>query len=175
MIDFELSEEQQMIRDSVGAFAREKIRPAARPADESGAIPAALVAEAWQFGFVSGAIPEKFGGGGDTRSAVTGAIVAEELGFGDISIALHVLAPRLFAFPIVEMGTDDQRAKYLKRFTGADFVAATAAVMEPRFDFDLSALAGFRQARRRRIRPERRQMLRAARGRIGFDAGICGD
>jgi alkylation response protein AidB-like acyl-CoA dehydrogenase len=139
MIDFELSEEQQMIRDSVGAFAREKIRPAARPADESGAIPTALVAEAWQFGFVSGAIPEKFGGGGDTRSAVTGAIVAEELGFGDISIGLHVLAPRLFAFPIVEMGTDDQRAKYLKRFAGNDFAAATAAVMEPRFDYDLSA------------------------------------
>src|SRR5208283_232442 len=47
---------------------------------------------------------------------------------------------RLFAFPIVEMGTDDQRAKYLKRFAGADFAVATAAVMEPRFDFDLSAL-----------------------------------
>ncbi|HSZ22092.1 MAG TPA: acyl-CoA dehydrogenase family protein, partial [Candidatus Sulfotelmatobacter sp.] len=139
MIDFELSEEQQMIRDSVGAFAREEIRPAARPADESGTIPAALISKAWQFGFVSGAIPEKFGGGGDARSAVTGAIVAEELGFGDISIALHVLAPRLFAFPIVEMGTDDQRAKYLKRFAGSDFAAATAAVMEPRFDFDLSA------------------------------------
>src|ERR1700674_3913372 len=139
MIDFELSEEQQMIRDSVGAFAREKIRPAARPADESGTIPPALVAKAWQFGFVRGAIPEKFGGGGDTRSAVTGAIRAEELGFGDIPIALHVLAPRLFAFPIVEMGTDDQRAKYLKRFAGADFATATAAVMEPRFDFDLSA------------------------------------
>ena len=139
MVDYELSEEQQMIRDSVGSFAREKIRQAARPADESGTIPPALITEAWQFGFVSGAIPEKFGGGGDTRSAVTGAIVAEELGFGDISIAMHILAPRLFAFPIVEMGTDDQRAKYLKRFTGNDFATATAAVMEPRFDFDLSA------------------------------------
>ena len=173
MIDFELSEEQQMIRDSVGAFAREEIRPAARPADESGAIPAALVAKAWQFGFVSGAIPEKFGGGGDARSAVTGAIVAEELGFGDISIGLHMLAPRLFAFPIVEMGTDDQRAKYLKRFTGADFAAATAAVMEPRFDFDLSAQQVSRQARWRGIRPERRQVLRAARSRIGFHSGLC--
>src|SRR5258708_1825676 len=140
MIDFELSEEQQMTRDSVGAFAREEIRPAARPADETGSIPAALVAKAWQLGLVGGRIPEKFGGGGDARSAVTGAIVAEELGFGDISIGLHVLAPRLFAFPIVEMGTDDQRAKYLKRFAGADFAAATAAVMEPRFDYDLSAL-----------------------------------
>jgi acyl-CoA dehydrogenase len=140
MIDFELSEEQQMIRDSVGAFAREEIRPAARPADESGKIPAPLVVKAWQLGLVSGPVPEKFGGGGDTRSAVTGAIVAEELGFGDLSIALHVLAPRLLAFPIIEMGTDDQRAKYLKAFTGADPVAATAAVMEPRFDFDLTAM-----------------------------------
>jgi acyl-CoA dehydrogenase len=140
MIDFELSEEQQMIRDSVGAFAREEVRPAARPADESGEIPPGLIAKTWQFGLVSGAIPEKFGGNGDVRSAVTGAIVAEELAFGDLSIALHALAPRLFAFPILEMGTEEQRAKYLKAFTGADFVAATAAVMEPRFDFDLTAL-----------------------------------
>ena len=140
MIDFEPSEEQQMIRDSVGAFAREEIRPAARPADESGAIPDALVHKAWQFGFVSGAIPEKFGGGGDPRSAVTGAMVAEELAFGDFSIALHVLAPRLFAFPILEMGSDAQREKYLKRFAGGEFAAATAAAMEPRFDFDFGAM-----------------------------------
>src|ERR1700675_4171294 len=131
MIDFEPSEEQQMIRDSVGAFARDEIRPAARPADESGDIPAALVQKAWQFGFVSGAIPEKFGGGGDARSAVTGAIVPEELGFGDISIGFPVVPRRLVAFSIIEMGPDDQRAKYLKRFAGNDFAPATAAVMEP--------------------------------------------
>ena len=175
MIDFELSEEQQMIRDSVGAFAREEIRPAARPADESGTIPAALISKAWQFGFVSGAIPEKFGGGGDARSAITGAIVAEELGFGDISIALHVLAPRLFAFPIVEMGTDDQRAKYLKRFAGADFAAATAAVMEPRFDFDLSAQQVSAKRDGGGLRSQRRQVLRAARRRVRFDSDLCGD
>ena len=139
MIDFELSEEQQMIRDSVGSFAREEIRPAARPADESGAIPPELIAKAWQLGLVRGPIPEKFGGDGGERSAVTGAIVAEELGFGDLAIALAVLAPRLLAYPVLEMGTDDQRAKYLKRFTGDSFVAASAALMEPRYDFDLTA------------------------------------
>ena len=140
MISFDLTEEQRMIRDTVVAFAAAEIRPAARPADETGAIPSSLVNKAWQLGLVSSPVPEKFGGGGDTRSAVTGAIVAEELGFGDMSIAIHVLAPRLLSFPIIEMGTDDQRAKYLKQFTGADFVPATAAVMEPRYDFDLTAL-----------------------------------
>jgi acyl-CoA dehydrogenase len=140
MIDFELSEEQQMIRDSVGAFATERIRPAARPADETGTIASDVVTQAWQLGLVSGPIPEKFGGGGDTRSAITGAIVAEELGYGDIGIGMHVLAPRLVAFPVVEMGTDEQKERLLKRFTGANFTAASAAIVEPHFDFDLTAM-----------------------------------
>ena len=62
MLSFDLSEEQQMIRDTVGAFAREQIRPAARAADESGEIPAALVTQAWQLGLVQGPIPESLGG-----------------------------------------------------------------------------------------------------------------
>jgi acyl-CoA dehydrogenase len=140
MLSFELSEEQQMIRDSVGAFAREQIRPAARPTDESGEIPAALVAQAWQLGLVQGPIPESLGGNGDTRLATTGAIIAEELGWGDLSIAAHVLAPRLLAFPVIEMGTDEQRQRHLKRFTGTDFAAASAALMEPRWDFDPAAM-----------------------------------
>jgi acyl-CoA dehydrogenase len=130
MLSFDLSEEQQMIRDTVGAFAREQIRPAARPADESGEIPAALVAQAWRLGLVQGPIPESLGGNGDIRLATTGAIVAEELAYGDLAIA----------FPVLEMGTDEQRALHLKRFTGPDFVAATAALMEPRWDFDPAAM-----------------------------------
>ncbi|MGO9607479.1 MAG: acyl-CoA dehydrogenase family protein [Candidatus Binataceae bacterium] len=141
MVDFQLTEEQQMIRDTVGAFARDEIRPAARPADESCEIPGDLIAKIWELGLVRGPIPEKYGGDGGERSAVTGAVVAEELAYGDLSIAIHSLAPRLFAYPVLEQGTDEQKAAYLKRFTGPAFVAATAALMEPRWDFDLTDLA----------------------------------
>jgi len=141
MIDFELTEEQQMIRETVGAFATEQMRPAAREADETGTIPSALIEQLWQLGVVQSAIPEKFGGAGDVRSAVTGAVIAEELGYGDISIATHALTPRLLAFPILEAGTDAQRERYLKPFAAPKFVAATAALMEPRFDFDTTMLA----------------------------------
>jgi len=141
MIDFELSDEQKMIREAVGAFAIEQMRPAAREADETGKIPAALIEQLWQLGVVQSAIPEKFGGAGDTRSAVTGAIIAEELGYGDIAIAAHALAPRLFAFPILEAGSDAQRERHLKAFAADKFVAATAALMEPRYDFDSTMLA----------------------------------
>ncbi|MGH7950004.1 MAG: acyl-CoA dehydrogenase family protein, partial [Candidatus Binataceae bacterium] len=136
MIDFELTEEQKMIRESVGAFARDEIRPAARDADESGTVPPALIAKSWELGLVQGAIPEAFGGFGDQRSAVNGAVVAEELAYGDMSIALHMLAPRLLAYPVLEMGTDEQRRGILKRFTGREYAAGSAALVEPRFDFD---------------------------------------
>jgi len=141
MVSFELSEEQKMIRDTVAAFAIEEIRPAARAADESGEIPADLIAKAWELGLVRGAIPETYGGYGDVRSAVTGAIVAEELAFGDLAIALHTVAPRLLAYPVLEMGTPEQRESILSRFGTDIFVAGGAALVEPRFDFDPSALA----------------------------------
>jgi len=140
MISFDLSEEQRMIRDTIVAFAADEIRPAARAADESGVIPSALIAKAWELGLVRGAIPENFGGYGDARSAVTGAIVAEELAFGDLAIAIHALAPRLLAYPVLEFGTDTQRTLILKRYAGDNFAAAAAALTEPRFDFDASAL-----------------------------------
>ena len=141
MIGFTLSDEQQMVRDTIAAFALNEIRPAARPADESGVIPPALIAKAWELGLVQGAIPEAFGGYGDTRSAVTGAIVAEELAFGDLSIALHTLAPRLLAFPLLAAGTDGHMFRHLKTLATDQFTAATAALMEPRYDFDPSAMA----------------------------------
>ena len=141
MIDFQLSEEQTMIRDLVGAFARDEIRPAARQADESAQVPAALIEKTWELGLVRGAIPESYGGDGGERSAVTGAVVAEELGYGDLAVAIHSLAPRLFAYPILAMGTDQQKEKYLRQFTAPRFTAATAAVMEPKWDFDLTELS----------------------------------
>ena len=53
------------------------------------------------------------------RSAVTSAIVAEELAYGDLAIALHMLAPRLIAFPVLEMGTEDQRDRISNAYAPA--------------------------------------------------------
>jgi alkylation response protein AidB-like acyl-CoA dehydrogenase len=140
MISFEPTEDQQLVRDTVASFAREQIRPAAREADESGRIPEALVQHAWELGLVNNAIPEAFGGFGDQRLAMTSALVCEELGWGDLSIALHILAPRLAIYPIIELGSDAQKKELLPAYTGAQFTAGSAAVMEPRWNFDLGEL-----------------------------------
>jgi acyl-CoA dehydrogenase len=140
MIGFDLSDEQKMIRETIAAYAIEEIRPAARTADENGVIPSDLIAKSWGLGLVRGSLPEEIGGYGDSRSAVTGAIVAEELAWGDLAISIHMIAPRLFAFPIAEMGTAEQKRQFLTLFANDQFQNGTAALMEPRFDFDPTAL-----------------------------------
>jgi acyl-CoA dehydrogenase len=141
MIGFDLTDEQRMIRETVMTFAAEEIRPAARSADEGGEVPADLIAKSWDLGLVCGPIPEIYGGYGDTRSAISGAVIAEELACGDLALALHMLAPRLSAFPVLEMGTEVQREVILKPLCTGNFIAGSAALMEPRYDYDAAALA----------------------------------
>ena len=141
MVNFQPTEEQQLIRDTVASFAREQIRPVAHDADESGQIPSALVQQAWELGLTQSIIPETFGGVGETPAAVTGALVCEELGWGDLAIALHILTPRLVIQPIVMLGSEKQQQQVLPTYAGAAFTAGTAAVMEPRFGFDVNELA----------------------------------
>lgn len=139
MAGFQPTEEQQLIRDTVATFAREQIRPVAREADETGQIPSSLIQQAWELGLVQSTIPEAFGGVGESPSAITGSLVCEELAWGDLSIALHVLAPRLVTQPIIALGTETQQ-QVLSAYTGSEFTAGSAAVIEPRFGFDINEL-----------------------------------
>jgi acyl-CoA dehydrogenase len=136
MISFSPTEEQQMIVSMAKQFANDEMRKIYRQCDEDGTIPAGIIDTAWKMGLTASIIPEAYGGPGGERSLITGALIAEELAWGDLSLAMHVLCPALFAYPILEMGTDGQRQKHLPSFCGEDYRAATAALIEPRFDFD---------------------------------------
>ena len=135
MIDFEPTEEQQLIVETVRQFAESEIRPLARAANEAGKLPDALLSQAHELGLVANAIDEGFGGGGE-RSAITGVLVAEELAWGDLSIALAILSPSLTAFPVQDHGSDAQKQDLLPGLTGGQFVPGALAVVEPRFDSD---------------------------------------
>ncbi len=141
MVDFELNEEQRIIRDTVVSFARDEIRPHAREADEAGEVQGEILEKAWELGLAQSFIPEEFGGFGSERSAVTGALIAEELAWGDLSTALAILAPRLLIVPVCELGTVEQKKRYLPDFCGEHYQAGSAAIVEPRSDFDAGAPA----------------------------------
>lgn len=140
MAGFEPSEEQKLIRHTIAEFAQEQIRPLSHDADETGDVPADIVQQGWELGLVQSSIPQQYNGFGETRSIVTETLIAEELAWGDLSIALHLLAPRLMAFPVMDMGTDEQKERLLPQYTGEKFRAGSAAVVEPRFDFDVTDL-----------------------------------
>jgi alkylation response protein AidB-like acyl-CoA dehydrogenase len=116
------------------------VRPAAHDADESGTTPPEIVETGWELGLLPSAIPEQYGGFGDAHAALTGALAAEELGCGDLAIGLYLLTPNLFGLPILHCGTEDQKQHWLPKLTDATFVPATAALIEPRWDFDPHAL-----------------------------------
>ncbi|MDH3685366.1 MAG: acyl-CoA dehydrogenase family protein [Myxococcales bacterium] len=135
MIDFQPSEEQELIVETVRQFAENEIRPAAREADETTTPAAAVFAHAHELGLVANGLPEEHGGGGE-RCAVTGALIAEELAWGDLALALGILSPGLSALPIADFGTDAQKKEWLPRFAGSSFTPGSLAIVEPRFDSD---------------------------------------
>jgi len=56
-------------------------------------------------------------------------------------MTMHILCPALFAYPVLEMGTETQRKKYLPLFCDEKYKTATAALIEPRFGFDHYSLS----------------------------------
>src|SRR5437764_1135630 len=110
-------------------------------ADEKNGVPETVVQRGWELGLVQSAIPEALGGYGDARSAVTSALILEELAYGDLALALHLLVPRLLTIPLLVAGTEEQRKRWLPRFAGPEFTVGTAAFVEPRWDFDATSLA----------------------------------
>jgi len=141
MVSFSPSEEQQMIVNMVKEFVNDQMRPVFRECDESGEIPTHIIDTSWELGLVSSSIPEEHGGAGWEHSAVTGSLIAEELAWGDLSMAMHILCPALVVLPILEMGTEEQKKKYLPAFCAEKYQTATAALIEPRFNFDPSSLS----------------------------------
>lgn len=141
MIDFELDEEQQLIRETVASFASEQLRPASREADESGVIPESLVKAAWDLGLIQGSVPEAYGGyASDEPSAITGAIVAEGLAEGDLAIALHLLSPRLVVDPVLRLGSEEQKKAILPTYMSGQFTPGSAAVVEPWLGFHFTKM-----------------------------------
>jgi alkylation response protein AidB-like acyl-CoA dehydrogenase len=136
MVNFKPTEEQELLRDTLQSFAREVLRPKAREADEKDGIPTEIVQKGWDLGLVQTSIPEEHGGYGSGRSAIRSAIKLEELAYGDLSMAMHLLTPRLLTVPLIIAGTPEQQRAWLPRFCGKTFTAATAALAEPVWNFD---------------------------------------
>ncbi|TML73629.1 MAG: acyl-CoA dehydrogenase [Actinobacteria bacterium] len=111
-MDFDLTPEQELLRETVRAFARDRVAPVAAELDHDGRFPYELVSELAELGFMGIPIPEEYeGAGGDT---VSYALAVEELTRVDSSVAITMAAhTSLGTMPILLFGSDEQRANWL--------------------------------------------------------------
>jgi alkylation response protein AidB-like acyl-CoA dehydrogenase len=138
--DLTPDEDQKLITETVEEFAEEILRPAARDADDAASYPPDLIAKAAELGITAINIPEDFDGIAAHRSTVTNALVAEALAYGDMGLALPILAPGGVASALTHWGSSDQQATYLKEFAGDNVPQACVAIAEPHALFDPTAL-----------------------------------
>ncbi len=135
MVSFTPTEDQQLLIDTINRYAINDLREVAHEADEASEPALNEIMRGWEIGLVPTAIPEEMGGFGE-MSAMTGVLAAEELAFGDLSAAMHLLTPALFAYPVVLYGTDEQKEEFLPLFLEEELAPATAALLEPGILFD---------------------------------------
>jgi short/branched chain acyl-CoA dehydrogenase len=111
-MDFDLSDEQRLIQETVRDFARSEVAPVAEELDRTKSFPYAIVERMSELGFMGIPFPEEYGGGGaDTLSY---AIAVEELARIDSSVAITVAAnTSLGTSPIYYWGTEEQKLEWL--------------------------------------------------------------
>ncbi|TGD84311.1 acyl-CoA dehydrogenase [Mycolicibacterium sp. CH28] len=138
--DLTPDDDQKMIIETVSEFAAEILRPAAHDADDAAAYPVDLIAKAAELGITAINIPEEFDGIAEQRGTVTNALVAEALAYGDMGLALPILAPAGVAAALTHWGSADQQATYLPEFAGERVPQGCVAIAEPHALFDPTAL-----------------------------------
>jgi alkylation response protein AidB-like acyl-CoA dehydrogenase len=138
--DLTPDDEQKMIVETLDDFAQEVLRPAAHDADEAATYPADLISKAAELGITAINIPEDFEGIAAHRSSVTNVLAAEALAYGDMGLALPILAPGGVASALTQWGSADQQAAYLHEFAGENVPQACVAIAEPQPLFDPTRL-----------------------------------
>jgi alkylation response protein AidB-like acyl-CoA dehydrogenase len=122
-VDFDLTDEQRLLRDTVRDFARSEVAPVAEELDRTKAFPYELVAKLAELGLMGIPFPEEYGGGGaDTLSYV---LAVEELTRIDSSVAITMAAhTSLGTMPIHLWGTTQQKEEWMPELCAGRKLAA---------------------------------------------------
>ncbi|WP_458316612.1 acyl-CoA dehydrogenase family protein [Mycolicibacterium brisbanense] len=135
-----LSDEQRQIVELCRDFAAKEIRPRGREVDEADTVtPVDIFHKAAEVGITDFMIPEEFGGGGFT-DVFTQCLVQEELCWGDPGIGNLVCSNGFFSDPIMVLGTEDQKKRWLTPLTGPKSPMTSLATTEPESGSDAASI-----------------------------------
>lgn len=137
MINFQLSDEQRMIRDLARDFAEKEILPLAEEHDQSSEFPWSVVHKAQEVEMINLNVPEAYGG--PELGVLEECIVNEELAYACSGIQTALMLNSLAAWPILLVGSDEQKEKFLTRLTEGGQMAAYA-LTEPDAGSDVAGI-----------------------------------
>jgi len=137
-VNFDLSEEQELLRQTVRDFAAREIASGASARDEAGQFPIELIPKMADLGLLGIHIPQDYGGAG--LDALSGAIIIEEIARVDGAIALIIASHNaLCAGHILSFANQPQKKKYLPSLASGERLGAWA-LTEPGSGSDAAAL-----------------------------------
>ena len=139
MIDFELSEDQQMMRDMARDFADKELKPVAQKLDEESLWPGEILKKMGELGFLGMTVPEEFDGA--EMDPISYALAIEEISRGDASCGVIMsIHNSLVCELILEFGTDEQKKRYLPRLARGEIIGCFS-LTEPGAGSDAGAIA----------------------------------
>src|SRR5689334_6947337 len=122
-MDFDLSEEHELIRRTVRDFAEGEVAPVAEELDRTKSFPYDIVRRLGELGLMGIPFPEEYGGGGGDTLAY--ALAVEELTRVDSSVAITLCAhTSLGTQPIYLFGTEEQKREWLPALTAGERLGA---------------------------------------------------
>ncbi|HEY6055664.1 MAG TPA: acyl-CoA dehydrogenase family protein, partial [Gaiellaceae bacterium] len=119
MIDFTLSDEQQLVRETAREFADREIVPYARDWDRAEDMDRGIVGKLAELGLLGASLPEQHGGSG--MDTISYCLVVEEIGRADSSVrGIVSVTNGLVGKTVARWGTDEQRAALLPGLASGD-------------------------------------------------------
>lgn len=137
-MDFDLSAEQRLLRDTIRSFVDAEIRPVARELEDSGRYPDEIVATMRKMGLFGLLVPEEYGG--MAADMVSLAVVFEEISRGWMGIAGIIGSHSLSCWMIARFGTQEQKRAYLPALASGERRTGIA-LTEPGAGSDLQGIA----------------------------------
>ena len=169
--DLALTEEQQALKETLHDFSSSVLRPAARASESAKRTAPEIARQIHEIG-VTAPVAEEFGGGG-TFDAVTYCIAAEELAWGDLATAHHVLGSGLAAVVLGLAGSTEQQSRRLPALVEAEPAKSFVAIGEKVATGDLESLDTVIESGK--VRGEKYGVIEAEDASFGVVVGRAAD
>jgi len=135
----QITEEQQLIRDTARAFAREVLAPQAAENDAQSRFPADALKEMGELGFLGMLVPEEYGGA--NADNVSYALALEEIAAGDGACStIMSVHNSVGCMPILKFGSEEQKTSLLPAMASGEKLGAFC-LTEPDAGSDAAAIA----------------------------------